>query len=214
MFSWLSSKEFTSNTEDIRDVGLIPGSGRSPGEEKWQPTPVFLPGESYGQESLASYSPWGWKRLGGWALMQPPYFTHEKTWDLIRLSYLLNQEVKKQQSNPRHVPCATYQLAVSSLCHLLIINKSSSSSVSLCVTISVAGERLCSPGCDMWSRSCHDSIPWINVHGRLGALGQGSIPFVQYLMTSLPALWKTVLLLRACGCLFLPLNSHWEKQEL
>ena len=26
-----------------------------------QPTPVFLPGESYGQRSLAGYSPWGHK---------------------------------------------------------------------------------------------------------------------------------------------------------
>ena len=24
----------------------------------WQPTPVFLPGESHGQKSLAGYSPW------------------------------------------------------------------------------------------------------------------------------------------------------------
>ena len=28
---------------------------------KWQPTPVFLPGESYGQRSLAGYCPWGRK---------------------------------------------------------------------------------------------------------------------------------------------------------
>ena len=26
---------------------------------EWQPTPVFLPGESHGQRSLAGYSPWG-----------------------------------------------------------------------------------------------------------------------------------------------------------
>ena len=25
---------------------------------KWQPTPVFLPGEAHGQRSLAGYSPW------------------------------------------------------------------------------------------------------------------------------------------------------------
>ena len=25
----------------------------------WQSTPIFLPGESYGQRSLAGYSPWG-----------------------------------------------------------------------------------------------------------------------------------------------------------
>ena len=29
--------------------------------EKWQPTPVFLPGESHGQRSLVGYSPWGHK---------------------------------------------------------------------------------------------------------------------------------------------------------
>ena len=28
---------------------------------KWQPTPVFLPGESHGQKSLASYNLWGHK---------------------------------------------------------------------------------------------------------------------------------------------------------
>ena len=29
------------------------GQGRTPGEGKWQPTPLFLPGESCGQRSLA-----------------------------------------------------------------------------------------------------------------------------------------------------------------
>ena len=28
-----------------------------------QPTPVFLPGESHGQQSLAGYNPWGNKEL-------------------------------------------------------------------------------------------------------------------------------------------------------
>ena len=30
---------------------------------KWQPTPLCLPGKSYGQRSLAGYSPWGHKEL-------------------------------------------------------------------------------------------------------------------------------------------------------
>ena len=30
---------------------------------KWQPTPVFLPGELHRQRSLAGYSPWGQKQL-------------------------------------------------------------------------------------------------------------------------------------------------------
>ena len=37
------------------DMGLIPGSGRSPGGENGNPLLVFLPGKSYGQRSLAGY---------------------------------------------------------------------------------------------------------------------------------------------------------------
>ena len=50
-----------ANAGDARDTGSIPGSGRSPGERKWQPTPVFLPEISHGQRSLAGYSPWSLK---------------------------------------------------------------------------------------------------------------------------------------------------------
>ena len=34
-----------------------------PWRRKWQPSPVFLPGKSHGQRSLAVYSPWGHKRV-------------------------------------------------------------------------------------------------------------------------------------------------------
>ena len=34
------------------DQGSVPRLGRSPGGGKGQPTPVFFPGESYGQRSL------------------------------------------------------------------------------------------------------------------------------------------------------------------
>ena len=44
-------------------MGLISGLGRSPGEGNGKPTPVFLPGESYGQRSLVGYNPWGHKEL-------------------------------------------------------------------------------------------------------------------------------------------------------
>ena len=33
--------------------------GKIPWRRKWQPTPVFLPGEFQGQRSLVNYSPWG-----------------------------------------------------------------------------------------------------------------------------------------------------------
>ena len=50
-------KESTCN-EDM-PVGSL--GQEDPLEEKWQLTPVFLPGESHGQRSLVGYSPWGHK---------------------------------------------------------------------------------------------------------------------------------------------------------
>ena len=46
------------------DTGLIHGPERFPGEGNGNPTPIFLPGKSHGQKSLAGYSPWGRKRVG------------------------------------------------------------------------------------------------------------------------------------------------------
>ena len=40
------------------DKGVIPGRG-SKRRRQWQPTPVFLPGESHGRRSLVGCSPWG-----------------------------------------------------------------------------------------------------------------------------------------------------------
>ena len=56
-----ASKEYAHN---VGDLGSIPGLGRSPGEGKWQPTPVSLPEKSHGQRSLAGYSLWSQKRGG------------------------------------------------------------------------------------------------------------------------------------------------------
>ena len=38
-----------------------PGVGKIPWRRKWQPAPVFLPGESHGLTSLVGYSRWGCK---------------------------------------------------------------------------------------------------------------------------------------------------------
>ena len=43
------------------DMGSIPGLGRSPREGNVDLTPVFFPGKSHGQRSLAGYSPWDHK---------------------------------------------------------------------------------------------------------------------------------------------------------
>ena len=57
-------KNSPASVGDAGDTGLIPGSEKIPWRRKWQPTPVFLPGKSHGQRSLAGYSPWGRKETG------------------------------------------------------------------------------------------------------------------------------------------------------
>ena len=54
----LSGKEPTCH---CRRCGLDPWVGKISWRRAWQPTPVFLPGESHGQRSLVGYSPWGHK---------------------------------------------------------------------------------------------------------------------------------------------------------
>ena len=47
------------NRLPMRETGetrFSPWVGKIPWRRAWQPTPVFLPGESYGQKSLVGYS--------------------------------------------------------------------------------------------------------------------------------------------------------------
>ena len=55
---WLSGKEPTCNSGDS---GFNPWVEEISWRRARQPTAVFLPGESHGPRSLASYSPWGHK---------------------------------------------------------------------------------------------------------------------------------------------------------
>ena len=48
---------------NVADLSSIPGLGRFPWRRAWQPTQVFLPGESHGQRSLAGYSSLAGKEL-------------------------------------------------------------------------------------------------------------------------------------------------------
>ena len=45
-------------TPAMQEIQVQSLGGEDPLEEAWQPTPVFLPGESQGQRSLVGYSPW------------------------------------------------------------------------------------------------------------------------------------------------------------
>ena len=47
----------------LRRRRLDPWVRKIPWRRAWQPTAVFLPGESHGQRSLVGHSPWGHKEL-------------------------------------------------------------------------------------------------------------------------------------------------------
>ena len=55
-----SGKEPTSQCRREKRYGFNPWVGKIP-RRAWQPAPVFLSGEIYGQRSLVGYSPWGRK---------------------------------------------------------------------------------------------------------------------------------------------------------
>ena len=56
-----SGKEPACHCRRCRRRGFDPWVGKIPWRRAWQPTPVFLPGESHGQRSLVGCSPWGHK---------------------------------------------------------------------------------------------------------------------------------------------------------
>ena len=60
---WHNDKESACQCRRHKRCGFNPWVGKIPWSRKWQPTTVFLPGESYGQRSLAGNSPWGQKEL-------------------------------------------------------------------------------------------------------------------------------------------------------
>ena len=61
-YSWASLlAHMVKNLPAMRRPGFDPWAGKIPWRRAWQPTPVFLPGESQGQRSLVGYSSRGHK---------------------------------------------------------------------------------------------------------------------------------------------------------
>ena len=59
---WLS--HMVKNLPAMWGPGFNPWVGEIPWRRKWQPTPVFLPGESHGHRSLAGLQSMGSQRVG------------------------------------------------------------------------------------------------------------------------------------------------------
>ena len=56
-------KKFSCQCRRHKKHEFDPWVGKIPQSRKWQPSPVFLPGESHGQRALVGYSLWGCKEL-------------------------------------------------------------------------------------------------------------------------------------------------------
>ena len=62
MHCWASlAAQMVKNPLLMQEIWVQFLGQEDPGEEGMATTPVFLPGESHGQRSLAGYSPWGHK---------------------------------------------------------------------------------------------------------------------------------------------------------
>ena len=58
---WYNGQESTCQCRRSKRCEFSPWVQRIPWRRKWQPSQVFLPGESHGERSLVGYRPWGRK---------------------------------------------------------------------------------------------------------------------------------------------------------
>ena len=58
-----TGKESSCQCRRRKRLGFDPWVRKIPWRRSWQPTPVFMPGESHGQRSLVGYSPQSRKEL-------------------------------------------------------------------------------------------------------------------------------------------------------
>ena len=88
-----------SSPGGLTNPGIDPRSPVLPWKSEWQPTLVFLPGESHGQGSLVGYSPWGRKESN---------MTEQLTLTLLHCRQILNcrshrgESPTAKLSPPRH----------------------------------------------------------------------------------------------------------------
>ena len=76
---WLSGKESACQCKSPRRRRFDPWVRKSPWRRKWQPTPIFLPGELHGQRSLAGYTLCGHRVRRDWAHARTCARAHKHT---------------------------------------------------------------------------------------------------------------------------------------
>ena len=135
--------------------GFNPSIRKIPLERKWQPTAVFLPGESHGQRSLAGYSPWGHKEMGRTGQLSLPAPLTEvgngssgehviklpeackghcrEMMSQLKFLFILNLETQQEQSL---VICLSYEENKNAkICYLLLSCLNKNSEICYCPVI-------------------------------------------------------------------------------
>ena len=98
-------KNLPANAGDEKRQRFNPWVRKIPWRRKWQPTPVFFPGKSYGQRSLEGYCPWGHKELDTTEHTHSHTHTHTHT-HIQTYSHTLDEHLQaayvfvKFKSNP------------------------------------------------------------------------------------------------------------------
>ena len=68
--------QMVKNLPAMMEIQVQPWVERLLWRREWLPTPVFLPGESHGQKSLAGYSPWNRKEQDTTEMTQHSWISH------------------------------------------------------------------------------------------------------------------------------------------
>ena len=91
-------KNTPANAREHRRYGFNPKVRKIPWRRKWQPAPVFLPGQSRGQRSLTGRRPWVASKLGTTEQLRTEVFPRTTTRDLELLldSHMLTMLTRQQ----------------------------------------------------------------------------------------------------------------------
>ena len=107
-------------TASARDLGSIPGSGRSPGEGNGNPLRYSCLEKSHGQRSLTGYSPWSHERVGHdlvmkqqqkscLALYKSYLVSSCDNWEDRCCPYFTNEDMGAQRGKVIHPKCIVSQ---------------------------------------------------------------------------------------------------------
>ena len=97
----------------MQKTGFIPWVGKIPWRREWQPTPVFLPGESHGQRNVVGHRPWGCKESD--PTEQLTYTHMYFKYVSVYASILLSLFVSPSPSSPSPVSINLISMSVSPL---------------------------------------------------------------------------------------------------